>query len=205
MKARRLSVPLILLGIVFYSCALAFIWQRTTPSRLAFKNFEEITTVTTSSSPVAAPEQLIIPNLLINLPISPAKIQNGSWEISTIGVSYLSSSPLPGSTGNSILYGHNWQVLLGKLVYAKPLDEILITYADGSTRVFEVVDTKEVTPNDVSILNQTKDRRITLYTCTGFLDSKRFVVTATLKRIIEENHPENQVSPQEIASVVAAH
>ena len=40
--------------------------------------------------------------------------------------------------------------------------------------------TQVVTPDQTHILAPSDDRRVTLYTCTGFLDRKRFVVTATL-------------------------
>ena len=52
--------------------------------------------------------------------------------------------------------------------------------SNGEERNFLVEYTSVVDPNQTYILSQTKDKGITLYTCTGFLDTKRFVVTATL-------------------------
>ena len=57
-------------------------------------------------------------------------------------------------------------------------DEIKIVYDGGAEKSFEVFFTQVVGPNQSSILNPTEDRRITLYTCSGFLDQARFVVVA---------------------------
>jgi sortase (surface protein transpeptidase) len=49
---------------------------------------------------------------------------------------------------------------------------------DGVKKEFKVEYTATVDPSQTYIIDNTKDTRITLYTCTGFLDSKRFVVVA---------------------------
>jgi len=126
------------------------------------------------------PELLIVKDLNINLPIYPAQINDGKWEATGKGVSYLSSSPIPGELGNSVFYGHNWKSILGDLTKAKPGQTIEILYADGTKKEFEIMFTQVVTPDQTQILEESNDIRITLYTCTGFLDTKRFVVTAIL-------------------------
>ena len=127
------------------------------------------------------PQEIVIRDLNIYLPIYPAEIKNNSWESTTEGVSYLSSSPLPGNTGNSIIYGHNWESLLGRLTKIKPGQEIQILYADKTAKTFVVEYTQVTTSDQTHILSQTKDKRLTIYTCTGFLDFKRFVAVALLK------------------------
>ncbi|MBI2028304.1 MAG: sortase [Candidatus Levybacteria bacterium] len=117
----------------------------------------------------------------MDLEIFPAKIVNNRWEITAQGVSYLSSSPLPGEKGNSVLYGHNWTNILGNLIKIKPGEEIVIVSNRNNKRTFVVEHISVVDPENTQILANTSDRRITLYTCSGFLDSKRFVVTALLK------------------------
>ena len=117
----------------------------------------------------------------MDLEIIPSKITNNTWEATSQGVSHLSSSPIPGEKGNSILYGHNWTNLLGNLTKIKPGAEINIILKNREKKIFIVEYVSIVGPNDTQILADTDDTRITLYTCTGFLDSKRFVVTALLK------------------------
>lgn len=149
---------------------------RYSPKKLEFKDFKISKTVSSKIIPV----RVIIPTLQIDNGVYPAKIDNGRWEATTKGISYLSSSPVPGSKGNSILYGHNFSSLLGNLTKIKPGEEIEILMNTGEKKKFRVEFTSIVDPSQTHILSQTTDTRITLYTCTGFLDSKRFVVTATL-------------------------
>lgn len=127
------------------------------------------------------PASLQIRSLKIHLPLIPAKITNQGWETTTQGVSYLTSSPMPGNVGNSILYGHNWPSLLGNLRNIKPGDTMTVYYSDGTVTEFEVEKTAIISPNQIGILDATEDTRITIYTCTGFLDSQRFIAVALKK------------------------
>lgn len=129
------------------------------------------------------PVSLKIPELKLDLAIIPSRISGGQWQTTTDGVSYLISSPIPGDQGNSIFYGHNWASLLGKLPKVKPGTMIEVHYADNTVKRFEVNSTAVVSPDQIGILDQTDDKRITIYTCTGFLDSKRFVAVALLRDI----------------------
>lgn len=164
--------------IVFGFLVLAFggflLFQHYTPQRLSFRNFHPSSTISRGEHQ----SRILIPSLNIDLEIFPAKIINNTWEAASQGVSHLSSSPSPGEKGNSILYGHNWTNLLGNLTKIKPGAEIDITLNNKEKKTFIVEYVSVVDPNDTQILSETNDVRITLYTCTGFLDSKRFVVTA---------------------------
>ncbi len=152
-------------------------YQRNNPSNLAFgaSQIEPINRQEISKKAV----ELKINSLRVDLPIVESSIRGGQWEVTNQGVSHLGQSPEPGQRGNSIIYGHNWNNLLGSLVKIKPGQSINIKYDDGSQKNFEVIYTQVVKPTDVGILKQTSDKRITLYTCTGLFDSQRFVAVAT--------------------------
>ena len=150
------------------------IYERYNPQRLGFKNFE----ISQSSTSQNIPIRITIPSQNIDLGIYPAKIDGNKWEATTKGVSHLSSSPIPGARGNSILYGHNWSSLLGPLSKIKVGDKIQIELSNGEKYEFTVKFTSTVSSDQTHVLSQTDDTRITLYTCTGFLDSKRFVAVA---------------------------
>jgi LPXTG-site transpeptidase (sortase) family protein len=96
-------------------------------------------------------------------------------------VTFVKGSATPGSIGNSIFYGHNWTSLLGRLPGARIGDEVTITMDNGIVKTFVITKTKIVSPNDTEVLDDTNFSRLTLYTCTGFLDSKRFVAFAQPK------------------------
>jgi LPXTG-site transpeptidase (sortase) family protein len=176
-----LSTLLILFGIFCYGLTYYGISERTNPKRVAFSTAVAPAQASTKEI-TALPAKIRIQSIDVSLPVIPAEITNGTWELTPEGVSYLQNSPIPGELGNSIMYGHNWPNLLGKLPQVKPGDSIEIEYADGTVRHFEVEYTVEVTPDDTHILDASKDRRITLYTCSGFMDWKRFVVVAILKK-----------------------
>jgi len=149
------------------------------PSRLAFNNY---TYAKSSVVKGEVPKRITISSLGIDLPIYQATIVNNYWPTTDLGASYLTSSPLPGNKGNSVIYAHNWQSLFGKLVNVKIGDTVVVSYPDNTKKTFVVQYTSVVSPDESTILAPSKDNRITLYTCTGFLDSKRFVAVAVLQK-----------------------
>ena len=170
------SKTLVFLGFLLIIFGGYLVLERYSPKKLEFKDLKVSRTASSKITPV----RIIIPTLKIDNGIYPAKIENGTWEATTKGISYLSTSAVPGDGGNSILYGHNWSNLLGNLTKIKPGDMIEIVMNTGEKKKFRVEFTSIVDPSQTHILSQTTDARITLYICTGFLDSKRFVATATL-------------------------
>jgi len=118
-----------------------------------------------------------IPTATIDLPVYSAAINGTTWQTTKRGISYLSTSPLPGEQGNSVLYGHNWPNLLGNLHAVKPGDAVFVTRANKTNR-FIVRFVAVVDANEHSVYAPTNDTRVTLYTCTGFLDRDRLVITA---------------------------
>jgi LPXTG-site transpeptidase (sortase) family protein len=164
-------------GSVLIIFGVYLLWQRNNPQRLAFAKRDLPQTIQISPQK-SFPMEIKIDSVGIDLPIIGAEIKDGIWQTTSQGVSYLISSPVPGEEGNSILYGHNWKNLLAKLIYVKPGDDIHIVYESGENRDFKVEFTQEVTPDQTGVLDATSDSRLTLYTCSGLFDSKRFVVVA---------------------------
>lgn len=102
------------------------------------------------------------------------------WVVSVNGVSFYTDSKLPEENGNTVLYGHNKAAVLGGLVALKKGDKIDLMLESGKALSYEVFETKTIKPTDVSILNTSTDTILTIYTCSGFLDTSRFVVVAKL-------------------------
>lgn len=103
---------------------------------------------------------------------------NGQWQTSDTKVTYLLGSARPGEAGNIILYGHNKREILGNIRALKGGEHVTLTTSDGTVHVYEVTSTKEVSPQDISLLSPTKNETLTMYTCSGLLDSQRFIVRA---------------------------
>lgn len=128
----------------------------------------------------AKPLKLYIPKIAKILYISDGYVIDNRWAISETGVSYLISSALPGQVGNSVIYGHNTNDILGYLPQVSAGDPVYIVLANGDYVKYEVAETKVIQPSQVEILKSSSDSRLTIYTCSGFLDTARFVVIAKM-------------------------
>ena len=126
------------------------------------------------------PSKIYISKLNRNLDISDGFVENNRWVISKTGVSYLTTSGEVGKVGNAVIYGHNTQGILGGLWRVQNGDVVEVTAVDGKVYKYQIFERKEVKPNQVEILTQTDDARLTVYTCSGFLESARFVVVGNL-------------------------
>ncbi|MBI5754683.1 class D sortase [Candidatus Peregrinibacteria bacterium] len=142
--------------------------------------------------------RLIIPKIGKNVPIVESKADNlysKNWPdlekelLSDLkrGVVHYPGTAFPGQKGNVFLTGHSsyypWDdgeykdvfALLGKLEVG---DEIVLFYKQKEYR-YKVSDIREVKPNNVDILKQTDDNRLTLMTCTPVGTTlRRLVITA---------------------------
>lgn len=173
----RLARMFFTIAVVSAIALVYQIWQRQRPIRLAFNGDLSVLS-TKQSNGIQLPVAIHINDIQINLPIFPAVISDGKWEATDKGVSFLSTSPVPGEKGNSIIYGHNYPNILGRLVQVRPGAEISIDYENGASKRFVVKYTATVSPDQIHVIGQTSDTRVTIYTCSGFWDSKRFVVVA---------------------------
>ena len=169
---------LIIIGLPFLVIAVHGTWQRYNPARLTFASY----TPPDAKHAVATviPIKIGIPTVGIDVPVFPSEKVGTKWETTTNGASYVLSSPLPGEKGNSIFYGHNFRNIFGTLYKAKVGDKITVIFSDETKKSFRVTGTAVVTPDTVSILKGSEKRQITIYTCYGLLDEKRFVVTGEL-------------------------
>lgn len=175
---RFFAKSFMLVGIVSLLYSLFLVYQRNNPQRLSFPGYVWENHLQESGELAEKPEYLQIKDLGIILPVIPAQVKKDAWETTKKGVSYLTSTPLPGQVGNSIFYGHNFRNLLGNLTEAKPGQMVEVIFTNGRSEKFMIEYVQVVDSGKVSILQQTEDRRLTVYTCTGFLDRKRLVVTA---------------------------
>jgi len=171
----------ILLGIGLLLLGVYFLEERNNPNRLQFTYNTSVNTIHYFPKNIQ-PVLIDISSVHIHLPIYPATIDHTIWDTTTRGASYLITSPVPGDKGNAIIYGHNWTSLMGNLIYIKPGDKINVILNNKTQKTFTVRYTSIVLPTDIAILYPSKDNRLTLYTCTGFFDEKRFVSVAMLDR-----------------------
>src|SRR6266702_1708208 len=98
-----LSYLLILAAIALILFALFLFWERINPRRLVFNTNTVQSNNTNKTSEHISPSEITIPKEHIHLPILPAILNQGVWETTTQGASYLKTSPIPGEDGNSII------------------------------------------------------------------------------------------------------
>lgn len=172
----NLSKVLLITGILLISASILWsVYQKTV---LSFDGIPEKSITDIIDVRVSKPVEIIIPTQSIDLNIKESVITRGVWEINPEGASHLNTSANPGEKGNIIIYGHNKINLLGKIRNLHKGDVFSIKNSEGTTRNYFISKILIVEPKDVWILDDTDEETLTLYTCTGLFDSKRFVVIA---------------------------
>lgn len=139
-----------------------------------------------ASTANSQPTKLFIPKLGRVLPVDAGYWLGEAWTVSQNGVSWWLNSTLPGHAGNSVFYGHNRPHILRDLPRLVPGDSLFVVMESGDFAKYQVFAIREVKPQDVTILNQQPEARLTLYTCSGANDSLRFVVFA---RLVDQTDP----------------
>ena len=130
-----------------------------------------------TSGPVSKESKIIIPKINIEAPVvydvksvQEEAIQDGLER----GVVHYPTTPMPGETGNSVIFGHSSGNILNKGKYKfaflllKSLDEgdTFIVQKDGKRYVYKVFNEFVTTPDDFSVLDPTDRKAImTLITC----------------------------------------
>jgi len=114
----------------------------------------------------------------IDVKVNDTTINNGVWAIHPETASYLVTSAKIGDNGNIIVYGHNKNKIMGPLRWIKEGAIIEVTGSDGQVYKYSVTKIDEVNPDNLQYINPTTEETLTIYTCSGFLDSKRFITVA---------------------------
>ncbi len=124
------------------------------------------------------PVSIKIPSVQLSLDVSEGAIVDGVWQISKSGASHLNVSANPGEGGNTVIYGHNKNSLFGPIRWLEKGAEIELTDENGNKFKYVVSETVEVSPDKIDYVLPKNEEILTLYTCTGLFDSKRFIVIA---------------------------
>ncbi len=123
------------------------------------------------------PIRVVIPRISINLAITPARVVDGAWEIPETTAAFGLGSAPPTVVGNTVIFAHARKELFGPLRSVKAGDDVYI-FTSERWFAYKVQEIKTVLPNQVEVLQATSERTLTLYTCSGFADTKRLIVTA---------------------------
>ena len=111
-------------------------------------------------------------------------MERGFWHFPT--------SSLPGKEGNVVIIGHRFKYIppatntFFNLDKVSVGDQIRVSVGE-ETYTYVVTDIDIAEPNDISVIQQTDDYRLTLITCTPLWTSKeRLVITAKLDKLYKK-------------------
>ena len=117
---------------------------------------------------------------MIDVKVDEAPYVNGNWVISNDSATHLANSAGIGEQGNMIIYGHNRPEILSNIRILKGGEKLSFVGSDGEEYVYQVEFGLEVGQGETDLLEETDEHVLTLYTCSGVLDSRRYVVRAKL-------------------------
>lgn len=102
----------------------------------------------------------------------------------TNALGHIKGTALPGKNGNCVIAGHrnySFGIYFNRLDEVKIGDEIKIITEEG-TFIYIVTKTQVVEPEEIWILDNTEEARLTLFTCTPiYIATHRLVVVAALQ------------------------
>jgi sortase A len=110
------------------------------------------------------------------------------------GPGHYPETPLPGQPGNAAIAGHRttYGAPFGRINELEPGDEILVTTLQGTFR-YEMIEQLIVEPDQVEVLDDFGDNRLTLTAChPKYSARQRIIVVATL---VGEAAPAPQPAP----------
>lgn len=124
-----------------------------------------------------APLRIVVPSVSIDLPVIESQVVNGYWELSETTASHGVGSGNPGHIGNTVIFAHARAGLFAPLRGIKKSQLIYVLTKERWYR-YQVDQIKEVKETQTEVVAPTTTETLTLFTCSGFLDSKRLIVTA---------------------------
>lgn len=123
------------------------------------------------------PVRIVIPGIGIDIGVETARIIGGYWEVFEDKAGFGTGSAYPQDTGNQVIFAHARDGLFLPLKSVKTGQRIYVMTKE-QWYSYEVKEIKEVLPTQKEVIAPTADATLTLYTCTGFADSKRLIVVA---------------------------
>lgn len=173
-----LGLALLVMGIIL----LSNIFQ---PKKVESSSFESEPVKISGFSENASdesqfPQRILIPEIQTDLNVQSAKLVNGYWEVFNDKAGWGEGTGVPGKNGNQVIFAHARDGLFGNLKYSEIGMKIYV-FSKENWYSYEITEIKEVTPDQTEVIEPSDNEMLTLYTCSGFADSKRLIVMA--KRI----------------------
>lgn len=106
------------------------------------------------------------------------------WNVSPSHAHFATVTSLPNNqAGNTLIYGHNSADLFSKTNQLVEEDKLYIWTENDWLFGYEFVSGEEVRPENTQVFNYEGEPRVTLITCTGFLNEKRRMMTFNFQSV----------------------
>lgn len=124
-----------------------------------------------------SPLRIVIPAVAIDLPVKEAKVVDGYWEVFPDSANFGLGSAYPDQDGNQVIFAHAREGLFAPLKKVTVGEQIYV-FTANKWYTYQVDSIKDVSPSDLSVIGPSDNARLTLYTCSGFSDNQRRIVSA---------------------------
>src|SRR3989344_2547012 len=122
------------------------------------------------------PVKLLLPELKLTLNIEEGNYSETtkSWNVSKTNAHWANVTALANNkSGNTLIYGHNTNNVLGSTRNLKIGDKLILVTDNNLSFEYTLTGFKEVGPQDTEIFSYQGNPILTLVTCTGIADKKR--------------------------------
>jgi LPXTG-site transpeptidase (sortase) family protein len=174
-----LGVALVILGVILVSGKLQ-LTENIIANSFAQEPVEVIGFTNFEVDEARIAKKIVIPSVSIDLAVKKSAVKGGYWEVFADSAGWGEGSGLPGEAGNQVIFAHAREGLFLPLRKIQEGESIYVVTNEGWYS-YEVIEIKEVFPNQTEVIKPTEDERVRVYIWFGLRDYKRLIVVA--KRI----------------------
>jgi sortase A len=134
----------------------------------------------TAAPGTETPTSLEIPSIGLRSGVVEVTIENGIWQVAEYAAGYHRGTARPGTLGNTVISGHKGMAgaVFARLEEVNIGDMVYLT-AGSHEYQYQIIEKKNVWPNQVEVMAPTSTPVLTLITCTTY-DMQRLIVVARL-------------------------
>lgn len=191
---QRASVALMVFGVGLLSYVGSEYWAMRREQQALHQQWEEQQKEVSSPSQNASVRskddgltRVSIPKINLDLIV----VEGTNHRALRLGPGHLKNTPAPGEPGNAVISAHRDTFF--RHIYELTAGDKIQVWRQGHTYTFQVTGMKIVSPDDLSVVKNTADARLTLITCYPIYyigpAPKRLVVLA---KLIDETPPKQQ-------------
>jgi LPXTG-site transpeptidase (sortase) family protein len=163
---QKLSLILMLAGIGLLGYVGSEYWAMHREQQALHQQWQQqqmASAATTSESAVAKKDDGLTRVSIPKINLDVIVVEGTNHRALRLGPGHLKNTPVPGEPGNSVISAHRDTFF--RHIYELNKGDLIDVRRNGRTYTFEVTGKKIVEPDDLSVVKNTADARLTLITC----------------------------------------